>query len=202
MKTKKKPTQRRSRQTVADILEGAAHVLSEDGYDKTSTNLIAARAGVSIGSLYQYFPNKESVVGALIKDIYEADRQAIEQVVFRLRGRSFERLVVAVVALLLDRFAKRRNLRRVIFHEVPRTRQIPEIQDTKKYLAEVLRGFLTQQRGLSSSVELDVKLFILVNALEAVLYAAVLEPQSVLDRKILLRELKTLIIQYLRPLLK
>jgi len=62
---RKKPKQRRSRATVEAILEATARILVADGYDKASTNRIAEVAGVSVGSLYQYFPSKESLVMAL-----------------------------------------------------------------------------------------------------------------------------------------
>jgi AcrR family transcriptional regulator len=54
---RKLPAQPRSRETVQRILEATARVLIADGYDAASTNRIAAEAGVSPGSVYQYFPN-------------------------------------------------------------------------------------------------------------------------------------------------
>src|SRR5215510_5098878 len=62
---RKQPRQRRSKETVEAILEAAARILVRHGYDGANTNRIAAAAGVSVGSLYQYFPNKESLVAAL-----------------------------------------------------------------------------------------------------------------------------------------
>lgn len=62
---RKEPRQARSLATVGVILDATALVLIAEGYDQTTTNRIAERAGVSIGSLYQYFPNREAVVGAL-----------------------------------------------------------------------------------------------------------------------------------------
>jgi AcrR family transcriptional regulator len=59
--------QDRATRTVDVILEGAAHILEASGFDGYTTNAIAARAGVSIGSLYQYFPNKDAVTLALIE---------------------------------------------------------------------------------------------------------------------------------------
>ena len=58
---RKAPVQGRSRATVDAIVEAAARILVEQGYDKASTNVIAATAGVSIGSLYEYFPGKEAI---------------------------------------------------------------------------------------------------------------------------------------------
>ena len=62
---RKRPKQKRSRATVDAILEATARILVEDGYEKASTNRIAEVAGVSVGSLYQYFPSKEALVLAL-----------------------------------------------------------------------------------------------------------------------------------------
>ena len=64
---RKKPAQARSNATVDAILEAAAHILESGGFNGYTTNKIAARAGVSIGSLYQYFPSKNSVTLALIE---------------------------------------------------------------------------------------------------------------------------------------
>jgi AcrR family transcriptional regulator len=72
---RKRPTQVRSRQTVESILDAAAHLLAERGYTATTTNHVAQRAGVSIGSLYQYFPNKDALVVALEEQhLEEAER--------------------------------------------------------------------------------------------------------------------------------
>ncbi len=62
------PRQERARTTVAAITEAAGQLLVDRGYAKVSTNLIARRAGVSVGSLYQYFPNKEAIYRAIIED--------------------------------------------------------------------------------------------------------------------------------------
>ena len=62
---RKRPVQARSRQTVESILAAAARILAERGYLATTTNDVAEAAGVSIGSLYQYFPNKDSLLVAL-----------------------------------------------------------------------------------------------------------------------------------------
>jgi AcrR family transcriptional regulator len=63
---RKRPQQERSRIAVEAILEATTRILTEEGYEKANTNRIAERAGVSIGSLYQYFPNKESLMTALM----------------------------------------------------------------------------------------------------------------------------------------
>src|ERR1700691_6490396 len=64
---RKKPRQQRSQATVECILDATARVLCSTGYDRASTNRVALAAGVSVGSLYQYFPSKEALVAALVE---------------------------------------------------------------------------------------------------------------------------------------
>ena len=64
---RKQPAQPRSSRTVGVILEAAARILEEQGFDGYTTNSIAERAGVSIGSLYQYYPGKDAITIALIE---------------------------------------------------------------------------------------------------------------------------------------
>src|SRR5208282_4089553 len=89
MKTARKPqtnprklaSQERSRSTVDALLEATARILVKEGYDRASTNRIAELAGVSIGSLYQYFPSKEALVAAVIdrhtQEVSEVTRKAL-----------------------------------------------------------------------------------------------------------------------------
>lgn len=69
----KSPTQERSRQTVSTILSACARIIVREGYFGVTTDKIAKEAGVSIGSLYQFFGNKESVVSAVIVDLFDKD---------------------------------------------------------------------------------------------------------------------------------
>jgi len=83
LRPRKKPRQPRSAETVASILEAAAQVLEAAGFEGFNTNAVARRAGVSIGSLYQYFPNKEALTIALIRretERFQTDAvQALEE---------------------------------------------------------------------------------------------------------------------------
>lgn len=64
---RKRPQQRRSRVTIDTIFEATIQVLLANGLDRITTIQIADRAGVSIGSLYQYFPNKRALLAAVVK---------------------------------------------------------------------------------------------------------------------------------------
>ena len=76
-KTRRTPRQVRSQKRVAAILDAAAELLEEVGYATLTTNAIAARARTSIGSLYQFFPNKEAVVSELVREFRQEVRALI-----------------------------------------------------------------------------------------------------------------------------
>ena len=75
---RKQPTQDRSKHTVAAILEATIRVLDEVGSTGLTTTRVAEVAGVSVGTLYQYFPNREALLNALLADHLEAAIGAVE----------------------------------------------------------------------------------------------------------------------------
>jgi AcrR family transcriptional regulator len=72
------PNQTRARETMDAILQAAAAEIERDGLDRLTTKRIASAAGVSVGGLYEYFPNKEAVVFALVKQWLDRIYQALD----------------------------------------------------------------------------------------------------------------------------
>lgn len=69
---RKKPRQRRSQILVRQVLDAASAIIAEQGFEALTTNRTADRARVSVGSIYQYFPNKSAIVAALVEDLVES----------------------------------------------------------------------------------------------------------------------------------
>lgn len=114
---RKLPQQDRSRLTVEAIIEATTHILTQEGYDKANTNRIAERAGISIGSLYQYFPNKESLMAALIEQHSNEIAQLVES---KLKDLSHAPLEIAIPALIKAVIAATRSIRVFIKFSVKR----------------------------------------------------------------------------------
>lgn len=117
---RKQPKQDRAAQTRQRILDAAAHVFAEHGYAAGTTNRIAEQAGVSIGSLYQYFPNKDAVLRALMDAHVEAAARLLtERVSAGLPPRLDDTLRLFVRAAI-DNHRDNPRLHRVLFEEAPR----------------------------------------------------------------------------------
>lgn len=113
---RRKPRQERSQRTVSWIVEAAGEVFAELGYAGATTNKIAARAGVSVGSLYQYFPNKDALVTALLEDHQKDVRDILDTAMARLAAPDVP-LAHALRSFfddLVDLHAKSPELQRVL----------------------------------------------------------------------------------------
>lgn len=93
---RKRPQQARSTQLVADILSAAIRVLEVEGAHRFTMARVAERAGVSVGSVYQYFPNKEAILFQLQTDEWRATHDLLEGILSNAAVPPFERLRTAV----------------------------------------------------------------------------------------------------------
>jgi AcrR family transcriptional regulator len=131
---RKKPGQRRSAATVAAIIEAAARVLETAGLEAYNTNAIAERAGVSIGSLYQYFPTKDAVTRALVQREAAILMEDISDIPALQSGRvGLERFIRAAVAHQL----RRPVLARLVDIEEARLPPDPEVEVKSRRVTEI-----------------------------------------------------------------
>ena len=136
---RKAPLQARSVETVRVIVEAAAHILEKVGLSGFTTNAVAERAGVSIGSLYQYFPGKESLIGALIVRETSVLIADWETALARPTGKeALSGLIVSAVAHQL----RRPVLARLLDLEEARLPFDPETQNITRRLREILLDVL------------------------------------------------------------
>jgi AcrR family transcriptional regulator len=101
------PQQERGERRVAELLEAAASVMAERGYDAATMTEIAERANSSIGALYQYFPNKEAVVQALRKKYVEEVEERWVPLVAQASRMSLKQLVDRLFDMIIDYIEKR-----------------------------------------------------------------------------------------------
>ena len=119
---RRSPSQSRSRATVVRILDAAAATIEERGYDETTTTAVAARAGVSVGSLYQYFPSKAALLVALA-DVHvgEATQRWHDLIAGWTCEDSPERVMRRAVEAAVELHGPDTRLHREMFHRTVRT---------------------------------------------------------------------------------
>ena len=123
---RKKPVQARSQRTVDAILTAAAQVFTRRGYAGTTTNHIAERAGVSIGSLYEYFPSKDALLVALMESHLHEGERVLEHAAAEIAGSGGDlaKVVRHLVRAMVELHARDRELHRILFEEAPLPRPL------------------------------------------------------------------------------
>jgi AcrR family transcriptional regulator len=198
---RKSASQERSRATVQALLDATARVLTREGYDRASTNRIAATAGVSVGSLYQYFPNKEALVAALVarhnQEMLDLLREALKEVASLDLATAIAKLVRAAV----DAHRVDPALHRVFDEQVPRMGQLAKIEALQGETFQLVRSYLDQRRDEISVRDLDSATSILVTTVEALTHQFVIHRPGApaRDRDRFIDEVTRLVVGYLQP---
>ncbi len=193
---RKQALQARSRATVDVILKATARILIAEGYDRASTNKVAARAGVSIGSLYQYFPSKEALVAALLERHLEEMGQVLRAAFPRLAAAPIEQAAEEVVRLMVAAHSVDPALHRVFVEQVPRIGQLERIQGFEQEMTGLVRAYLEPRRDKLVVEDLDMAAFIVVGIVESLTHAAVLSRPELLGEPFV-REVSAVVIRYL-----
>ncbi|MDQ8732764.1 TetR/AcrR family transcriptional regulator [Bradyrhizobium sp. LHD-71] len=177
---RKSPTQARATQTVDAILEAATQILQSDGEERLTTNRIAERAGVSIGSLYQYFADKEAIVEA----IAERERSKIVATIVKslseVEAADSESAVREVVRTLVGAFARRRRARRIVVMMMLRRWQNAPDKGADE-VAQFLVSAAARGKSANARVMTPVAAFVLTRAMVGAIRAAVLENSPYLE---------------------
>jgi len=199
LKPRKRPRQERSRRTVEAILEAAAQVFERRGYAAGTTDAIAARAGVSVGSVYQYFPNKDAILVALVERHLEEGVALVSQLLREARegpvelGALLRRFVEAMLAL----HQREPRLHRVLFEEIPLPASLRrELERREQSIAQEVAALLTSRLGLPLR-NAALTAYLLVHSVEGLVHDFALRPPGELDAGAFAEELVCMLRAYL-----
>lgn len=193
---RKTPQQARSRATVDAILDGAVQVLVRTGYHRATTSMVAKVAGVSVGSLYQYFPNKDSVFTAVRQRALDGAIESTRRALASAPGDFAARTEASIVALL-EYKAKNPALHRALKTELGRLdglRISRKREQRSRELTEQLLRAHQAELGLSDPVRAA---FFVVNAVEGVIAATLLEAPQTLGEPALAQGMTRMVLSML-----
>jgi AcrR family transcriptional regulator len=196
---RKLPTQARSRATVDAIVSAAARVLVKEGYESCSTNRVAREAGVSIGSLYQYFPSKESLVVAVMERHAAAVREAVEGRLAQLRGATLETLLAELVDAMIAVHQVEPRLHRVLLEQVPRIGALQRLNELEKRYEDLVADLADSYREMIEVKDVSNMGYVLVSAVDGLLRRALLERPELVATGKLQEHVARLVLGYVAP---
>ncbi len=199
---RKQASQRRSRATVDALVEATARILVKDGFDRASTNRIAEAAGVSVGSLYQYFPSKEALVAAVIARHNENAMAVVLGAWAEVVAAPVETAVPRLVAAAVEAHRLDPDLHRVLTEQVPRTGSLEEVETFNREAYSLFRAYLEDHRAELRAADLGLAAFLCVTSIEALTHNAVVNPPEVLSDAAaarLVEEITRMVVGYLQP---
>ena len=197
LEPRKSPRQRRAQETVKAILQATAQVLSEHGYAKTSTNKVARVAGVSIGSLYQYFPNKEALIIALFDRHTEEVLTSLGREILEMAREPLPEAVTRLVRFYLRLHTRDPRLQLAMTQQAIHLgpERVAVVQDRA---VSAVTAFLSMHRDEILPKNLEMTAFVLVTTVQGVIHAAILERPEALHDPALEAELLDLLLRYLQ----
>jgi AcrR family transcriptional regulator len=195
--SRRTPTQARSRKRVEAILEAAAIVFAEQGFDAASTDAIAERAGTSIGSIYQFFPNKLALFEALAARCLERERAIFDALFASAGGASW----MQIISLAIDGFGRLREddpaFRAVLANfQLYAVFEKADVALTRYFIAQVAK-LVKQHARRTTAAQQRVIATTIVNTITGALFLSQRETPRFCRQ--LLDETKVLLLRYLAP---
>ncbi|VAW47816.1 Transcriptional regulator, AcrR family, partial [hydrothermal vent metagenome] len=191
---------------VKAILEAATCLLSTNGMKHFTTNHIANLAGVSIGSLYQYFPNKESILAKLIELHKEKEFKRVSAIMTRLQENPTcqnsrlerEGNVRLAVKEFINIHAENLELSRILNAQTRELACLLPFRSTTTFLTKLLHSLLDKVDSASRK-ENYIRAYIIANSVDSLIQTTLLEQPQLLTEARFLDELVNLSIGYLQP---
>ena len=197
LRPRKNPVQQRAFETRDRILVAAARVFTEHGYAGGTTNRIAEAAGLSVGSLYQYFPNKDAILVELVQAHVASSTEMLAQL-FADLPQGLEARVRALVVATIGAHAGEHRLHQVIFEEAPRPAAVlRQLVDGEQRLVAATVAMLEDDPEVDvGDVELAAR--IAVTTVESLVHRFIAREADALDVDAFADELVAMVVRYLR----
>jgi AcrR family transcriptional regulator len=195
---RKEPVQRRARETVDAILTATERIVREHEFDRVTTNEIARLAGVSVGSLYQYFPCKQALIVAVAERREAEIARLIEDALLRASTMPLAEGVRVVVETTLAAHLADRPLHRAVSKQVLRIGAVERLAERKRLMCftKNIAAFFEQRRFELRVPDPHLAAFFVVQTVEALSDAIADHPPSA-DQARMAEEMTILIVNYL-----
>jgi AcrR family transcriptional regulator len=193
---KKQPKQKRSQAVVEAILGGATRILSSTPLGSATTDKIAEVAGVGVGSVYDYFPNKKSIVLALIDERLDALISKFEKMLDRSAKIPIEELIDNSLAFVTVEHLEKRFFLREIFMLAPESGRMEVLFECRKRAIQKLADHLIEHRGIDSD-KAHLKAFTLIHMITGLIEGYVMNEDAPVSAEALRHEIRQIMLAML-----
>lgn len=166
-----------------NLVEATARILVKEGFDKASTNRIAEVAGVSIGSLYQYFPSKESLVAAVVERHQGKIMQMVRAEMAEVMNETVETAVRKFVAVAVAAHRLEPRLHQVLAEQIPRVGKLEKLETFSRENFSLFKQYLEGVRDELVVDDLEMASFVCVTSIEALTHNAVLHHSKLMTEE-------------------
>jgi len=192
-----KPHQARSRATVEVILDATIRIFEQEGADAATTSRIAEVAGVSVGTLYQYFGNRDAILYALQDREFERASSMMQRVLTNPAGASDQAIARSVVEELFRLYRAAPALHRVLAVEGLRVTPAERVQAFDARIVGTIKAFLQLAKPRIRRDHLDAAAFVTYQSVRAAMLAYLIEAPAGVNEAALVDELTDLVVRYL-----
>lgn len=194
---RKRPTQERAQVTFDAIVEAAELLLDAAPLSTLTAQAIAERAGVSIGSFYQYFPTKEAVVATVLERDVDRVFGAMEALFRSSLDRPLEQLVAVMVRGILATYASRLQFYRNVLPEIERLERDGSIRSVSERASRLILEAADRGGVIVPRERLEVAAFLVARTTNLIAHATVIERPELLAEDAFAEELTHLTTAYL-----
>lgn len=193
---RRRPRQARAQDTLQVIVEATARILQREGRAALNTNYIAECAGISVGTLYQYFPNKEAILVAMARNELANDEARVIQALTAPPQDGETDLVRRAIRVLIHAYSTRREARRIAFETLISEGLGDELAKAVQKVAQTVSAESHRLLPDRATPITPVNLFVITRAISGVLRAASQEQSPLLGTLEFENELVKLVQSY------
>jgi AcrR family transcriptional regulator len=196
---RKTPVQQRSQRMVDTLVDAAGQVIAKQGLDRFTTVEVAARAGVSVGSLYQYFANKEALLAALLDRLTQQLGEVVNRTAPGLLEADLETMVRGLLLAAVDFLDSDKGEALELLRSWHRLDIAPALHQFEQNMTDVIRAYLITHVADLRVDNIQARQFVVTNSVVFTMLRYLSLPREPLfARAQLVEELTTLVASYLR----
>lgn len=164
---RKKPSQERAKETVEVIVTATAHILDKEGFEKVSTNKIAEKAGISVGSLYQYFPTKDAIF-AFMMDRYVQSQTAMVDKLLAEGGptRDLKTTIQVIITAIMETKRKQSKFNRMFAQKLLSFSNYEALNRQDDHLIALFRAHLSSYEKEIRTENLELTLYFVIQSVK------------------------------------